>query len=340
MVRALIGWAIVALLLVPAAPAAAPRDSDRRHDPRDVSPLPSQVRRVAPAVVGIHVEIPRERPSAATLGVERWGSGVIFDADQGYLLTASYILLDAGRIVVSLRDGRRVPAVLTGLDLEVGVGVARLEGRGPWPAASLGDSTGVAVGDITGTVGVSSDGGLVATPSRVQAVRPFAAAWEYMLDRAFIVAPYNAAFGGAALVNAAGTVIGVTSLRLGEPPHVNLAIPIEKFLAGKDELLAQGRVTSRGPRPWLGLYTEPVDGGVGVAGLSPMSPARAAGIRPGDIIVELNGRPVASREEFYRELWQSPMDQDVRVTVRRAGGTEAIAVRPLDRYRFYRTSDK
>ena len=263
MVRALIGWAIVALLLVPAAPAdAAPRDSDRRHDPRDVSPLPSQVRRVAPAVVGIHGEIPRERPSAATLGVERGGRGVIFDADQGYLLTASYILLDAGRIVVSLRDGRRVPAVLTGLDLEVGVGVARLEGRGPWPAASLGDSTGVAVGDTTGTVGVSSDGGLVATPSRVQAVRPFAAAWEYMLDRAFIVAPYNAAFGGAALVNAAGTVIGVTSLRLGEPPHVNLAIPIEKFLAGKDELLAQGRVTSRGPRPWLGLYTEPVDAGV------------------------------------------------------------------------------
>jgi S1-C subfamily serine protease len=339
--RALHGWTTVALVLVlAAAAAAAPRDTDRRHDPRDVSPLPSHVRRVAPAVVGIHVEIPRDRPSAATLGVERWGSGVIFDADRGYLLTASYILLDAGRIVVSLRDGRRVPAALTGLDLEVGVGVARLEGLGPWPAASLGDSTGIAVGDITGTVGVSGDGHLVATPSRVQAVRPFAAAWEYMLDRAFIVAPYNAAFGGAALVNAAGTVIGVTSLRLGDPPHVNLAIPIEKFLAGKDELLAQGRVTSRGPRPWLGLYTEPVDGGVGVAGLSPMSPARAAGIRLGDIIVELNGRPVASREEFYRELWRSPMDQDVRVTVRRAGGTEAIAVRPLDRYRFYRTSDK
>ena len=87
----------------------------------------------------------------------------------------------------------------------------------------------------------------MATPSRVQAVRPFAAAWEYMLDRAFIVTPYNAAFGGAALVNAAGSVIGVTSLRLGAAPHVNLAIPIDKFLAGKDELLAQGRVTSRAP---------------------------------------------------------------------------------------------
>jgi len=49
---------------------------------------------------------------------------------------------------------------------------------------------------------------------------------------------------------------------------------------------------------------------------------------------------VASREEFYRELWQAPMDQDVRVMVRRGGGTEAITVRPMDRYRFYRTSDK
>ena len=77
-----------------------------------------------------------------------------------------------------------------------------------------------------------------------------------------------------------------------------------------------------------------------VSGLNPMSPARAAGIRPGDVIVALNGTPVASREEFYRALWQSPMDQDVRVTVVRAGAREAIAVRPADRYRFYRTSDK
>ncbi len=253
----------------------------------------------------------------------------------------SYVLLDASRIEVSLRDGRKVPARLVGLDLEVGVGVAQLEGRGPWPAATLGDSTMVTAGDTTGTVGVSDDGDLVATPSRVQAVRPFAAAWEYMLDRAFIVTPYNAAFGGAALVNAAGSVIGVTSLRLGEAPHVNLAIPIDKFLAGKDELLAQGRVDEpRAPRPgsvstrsrWTAASWWPA--------CRRSSPARAAGLRAGDVIVQLNGRQVASREDFYRELWQAPMDQDVRVTVRRAGATEAIAVRPMDRYRFYRTSDK
>ncbi len=339
---ALTCWAGGALLglILPGLALAAPRDAERRLDPRQVSPLASQIRRVEPAVVGIRVEVERDRPSAATLGTRRWGSGVIFDADHGYVLTVSYVLLDAARIEVLLRDGRKVPARLHGLDLEVGVGVARLEGRGPWPVATLGDSRAVTAGEITGTVGVSDDGDLVATPGRVESVRSFAAAWEYMLDRAFIVTPYNAAFGGAALVNAAGSVIGVTSLRLGDPPHVNLAIPVDLFLDGKDELLARGRVTSRRPRPWLGLYTESVDGGVVVSGLSPLSPARAAGLRPGDVIVQVNGRPVASREDYYRTLWQLPMDQDVRVTVRRAGGIEAVTVRPVDRYRFYRTSDK
>jgi S1-C subfamily serine protease len=180
----------------------------------------------------------------------------------------------------------------------------------------------------------------VATASRVQAVRPFAAAWEYMLDRAFVVAPHNPAFGGAALVDAAGAVIGITSLRLGKAPHVDLAIPIETFLAGKDELVARGRVTSRAPRPWLGLYTAPDARGVVVSGLSPLSPARAAGVRPGDVIVQVNGRQIASREDFYHTLWQGGLDQDVQVTVERLGGRHAITVRPVDRYRFYRAPDK
>jgi S1-C subfamily serine protease len=340
--RPALAWIAVTLLGagLPVAGVAAPRDVDRRLEPSRVSSLPTQVRRVEPAVVGIRVEVAPDRPSAATLGSERWGSGVIFDADQGYVLTVSYLLLDAARIQVSLRDGRRVDARLTGLDLEVGIGVARLEGPGPWPAATLGDSRAVTAGDVTGTVGVSDEGDLVVTASRVQAVRSFAAAWEYMLDRAFIVTPYNAAFGGAALVDTAGRVIGVTSLRLGEAPHVNLAIPIEQFLAGKDELLARGRVTSRAPRPWLGLYTESGTGGVLVSGLSPLGPARAAGLRPGDLIVQVNGRQIASREDLYRTLWQAEVDQDVLVTVERPGGRHAITVRPVDRYRFYRTSDK
>ena len=222
--RPVLAWIAVALLGVglPGIGLAAPRDVDRRLEPSRVSPLPSQVRRVEPAVVGIRVEVEPDRSSAATLGTERWGSGVIFDAEQGYVLTVSYVLL-----------------------------------------------------------------------------------------------------GGAALVDSAGQVIGVTSLRLGEAPHVNLAIPIEKLLAGRDELVARGRVTSRPPRPWLGLYTESGSDGAVIC-LSPLGPAQAEGRRPGDVIVQVSGRQVASREDFYRTLWQALVDQDVHVTVERPGGRRAI----------------
>lgn len=319
---------------------AAPREHGARPEPGQLSPLPSYVRRVEPAVVGIAVQVPPHRPSAATLGVERRGSGIIFDARAGYALTVSYLLLDADLIEVTLRDGRKVPAKLVGLDLEVGLGVVKLQGSGPWPAAPLGDSARAGAGDVAGTVGVSEDGNLVATAGRIDAVRPFAAAWEYMLDRAFVVSPHNRAFGGATLVDAGGRVIGITSLRLGEPPYVNLAIPIEKFLPVKDELLSRGRVVSRPSRPWLGLYTISHGGGLVVAGVSPIGPARDAGFHPGDVIVRLNGAKVESQEDFYTRLWRGAVDEEVQVVVQRAARFEAISVRPTDRYRIYRTSDR
>jgi len=216
-----------------------------------------------------------------------------------------------------------------------------LEGAGPWPAATFGDSRKAKVGDVTGTVGVAEDGTLVATTGRIDAVQPFVAAWEYMLDRSFLVAPHNAAFGGGALVDAAGRLIGIASLRLGEAPYVNLAIPIDKFLTSKDELLDKGRVMSRRPRPWLGLYTVARDeGGVVVAGVSPFGPARGAGLRRGDVIVRINGEKVESQADFYARLWQGAVDEDVHLVVQRAARFEAVAVRPADRYRVYRTSDK
>ena len=69
-----------------------------------VSALPSFVQKVEPAVVGLKIEVPRDRPSALTLGSERWGSGVIFDA-AGHVLTVSYAVLDASRIEASYRNG-------------------------------------------------------------------------------------------------------------------------------------------------------------------------------------------------------------------------------------------
>jgi S1-C subfamily serine protease len=274
-----------------------------------------------------------------TLGPERWGSGVIFDP-AGYVVTVSYVLMDAEIIRVSLRDGRIVPAKLVGLDLEHGLGIIKLEGDGPWPAAPLGDSSKVGVGEATATIGIDDDNDLVVTQGSVQEIRSFAGYWEYMLDRAFIVAPYNPAFGGSPLVNVRGEIIGITSLRLGERPFVNLAIPIEHFTASKAELINQGRVLSRRPRPWLGLYTVPGDQGVVVAGVSPIGPARQAGFQRGDVIVRINGEKVESQEEFYRKLWQTQVGQDIAVVVLRESQFQVITVRPADRYQFFRTTGK
>jgi len=86
----IVALALLWLTLVPGAAGAAPREGQPRPDPRQLSALPSYAQRVGPAIVGLAVEVPPDRPSALTLGTERWGSGVIFDA-AGYALTVSYV---------------------------------------------------------------------------------------------------------------------------------------------------------------------------------------------------------------------------------------------------------
>lgn len=332
----------VTLLVPPAGvlPAVAvTRPAPPRLSPQAVSPLPSYVRRVEPAVVGLHVKTRPDAPSAQRLGTRRTGSGVIFDA-RGYAVTVTYLVLDAETIEAQLRDGRAVPARVAGVDLESGLAVVRLDGAGPWPAASLGDSRDVGPGARTGTVGVDEDDDLVHASSTVAVVRPFSASWEYMLDRAFIVTPAIPSWGGSALVDDHGRLVGVVSLRLGEAPHVNLAIPLEKFLPVKDELITAGRVTSRRPRPWLGLITSRDADGVVVDGFNDAGPARTAGFRRGDRIVGVDGARVRTQEEFYERLWRRQAGDTIEVAIRRGQDEHVISVRSMDRYTLYRATSR
>ena len=334
MTRRLI-WSLLLTGLLPAVVLATPRVREHRLHPKDVAATPSYVQRVEPTIVGVRVRADADAASSARLGSRRFATGVIFDA-RGYVVTVSYALTDAVTIEAQLRDGRTVDARLVGLDLESGLGVVKLIGDGPWPAARLGESRDVTSGMLTGTVGVDEDNDLVYVTGSVHAVRRFSSFWEYMLDRAFIVSPSSPSWGGSALVNPAGEVIGIASLRLGEPPHVNLAIPIEKFTPVKDELIATGRVMSRRPRPWLGLYTAAIKGGVVVDDFAPAGPARTAGFRKGDRIVSVNGVAVVSQEEFYEQLWRGQAGDVVQVSVQRGAGVQVISVRSMDRYLLLR----
>jgi S1-C subfamily serine protease len=322
-------------LLVPASlTLARPAFRDTRPHPGTLPAVPSYVQRVEPALVGLRVRAPADRPSSARLGARRFGTGLVFDA-RGYAVTVSYIVLDAVEIEARLRDGRTVPATLAGLDLDTGLAVVRLVGDGPWPAAELGASHHLRVGAVTGTVGVDEDNDLVHATTTLTSVRRFSAFWEYMLERALMLAPSMASWGGSAAVDDHGRVVGIVSLRLGEPPHVSLAIPVEKFVAAKDELVAAGRVVSRRPRPWLGLYTAAEPGRVVVDGFNEAGPARTAGFRKGDQIVGVDGVDVASQEEFYERLWRRRAGDVIEVAVRRDDRVRVISVRSIDRHRLY-----
>lgn len=330
-----IGATLVAALLVSVSLALArPAPPDPRPHPDQVSMLPSYVQRVAPAVVGLHVRAAEDRPSSARLGARRFGSAVVFDP-RGYAVTVSYVVLDAVRIEARLRDGRVAPARLAGLDLDSGLAVVRLEGAGPWPTAELWPSDDLRVGAVTGTVGVDEDGDLVHVTTTLEAVRRFSAFWEYMLDRALMLKPSMSSWGGSAAVDERGRVVGIVSLRLGEAPHVSLAIPAEMFLAVKDELVATGRVVSRRPRPWIGLYTAAHPGRVVIDGFNEAGPARSAGFRRGDQIVGVNGVGITSQEEFYEQMWRRQAGDTIEVAVRRDDRVRVISVRSMDRHRLY-----
>src|SRR5437879_13144439 len=122
-----------------------------------------------------------------------------------------------------------------------------------------------------------------------------------MVDRALVMLAESRGWGGSAVVNERGEVVGVVSLRLGEPPYTNLAIPIEKFVPGKDELIGAGRIVSRPPRPWLGLYAVEAHGGLFVSEVSPLGPAARAGVLKGHPIVRVNGLALPARQALHLE---------------------------------------
>jgi S1-C subfamily serine protease len=329
---------VVAAVFVPGLALAVPRPPAPRLHPRDVSPLPTYVRKVEPAVVALSIMAPEEAPSSARLGARRAGSGVIFD-ERGYVLTVSYLVLDAVRIEARTRDGANIEARLVGVDLDTGLAVVQLRGPGPWPAVALGDSRDLVDGVLSGTVGADEDNELVHAQTTLTAVRRFSAFWEYMLPRAFIVSPAISSWGGSAMVDERGRLVGIVSLRLGdEPDYVNMAIPLETFLPVKDEIIGTGRVVSRPPRPWIGLHTRANPDGVFVDGFNERGPARSAGFRKGDRIIGVNGVRVRTQEEFYEQMWRRQAGDTIEVAVHREDAVRVIPVRSIDRTLLYRTS--
>lgn len=294
------------------------------------------INRVQPSVVRIQVKVQEERPSSRVLGTLRQGTGVLID--QEHVLTVGYLILEADTVQITLDSGQQVPAKLLGIDFESGLGVLRvLEPIESW-SMKLGSSEEANVGDLTLIIGSLEENTRVVSNGRIFSIQSFVGYWEYMLDEALLVVPPNPAFGGSPLINFQGQCIGIVSLQISEPQGMNLAIPIDLFHAIKDELLKYGKIISRPPRSWLGVYHVLVQEGMAVIGVVAGGPVDKAGVQRGDLITHLDGMEISSDADFLQHLWSIPVGEKLDLTIRRNGITYEITVRSKDRYQFYKTT--
>ncbi|MDH3763378.1 MAG: S1C family serine protease [Gammaproteobacteria bacterium] len=292
------------------------------------------------AVVGVYATVPEQARTAAALGTERFGSGVVIDS-SGLIVTIGYLILEAEKVEIVLPNEELVPVEVLAYDYETGFGLLRAPDRVKTPPMPLGSSSGLPPGE---KLLIASYGGeQTVRPAVFTGAREFAGYWEYLLEDAMFTIPPYPRFGGAALISSSGRLVGIGSLSVADAYYGddmivpgNMFLPIDRLKSILGDLLTEGR--SSGPqRPWLGIYTEEVEGVLMVSRVAADGPAMAAGINPGDIIVAAGGVPVESMADFYRKVWaQGGPGDTISLTVVKGGEVQEVKIRSADRYQWLR----
>jgi S1-C subfamily serine protease len=297
----------------------------------------TQAEEVLKAIVKIRALIPEGARTAAILGTEREGHGIVFDS-TGHILTTGYLIIESASIEVTGPDGRKVKAAFVGYDHATGLGLLRAQELFNVEPMKIGSASELKEGD---PVIVAGHGGLeTAIGARVVARREFTGYWEYILDNAIYTAPAYAQFAGAALIGPEGQLLGIGSLftqlnvpGLGLLP-CNIFIPIDLLQPILQDLISTGR-SQQPAKPWLGLNAEEAYGRVFVTRITEGGPAEEAGLKADDLILTVNGKPVLGLSDFYRKVWGSG-SAGVEVTLGILKGVEIkeLSVRSGDRTKF------
>ena len=296
------------------------------------------LQRVLDAVVMLHAEVPEDAFTAAILGTERVGNAVAIRED-GLLLTIGYLITEAESIWLTTNAGTVVPGHPLAYDFASGFGLVQPLGALKIPALSRGSVRSCARGEEVLLVG--HGGRPHALKAKVIDKREFAGYWEYLLDEALFTAPAHPQWGGAALVNEDGQLLGIGSLLVqeaveGETVQGNMIVPIDLLDPILDNMLRTG-VGARTPRPWLGMYSTEVNGEVVVAGLAEGGPAHRAGAKRGDLVREVAGARVQSLADLFRKVWRlGSAGVDVPLTISRDGTVRQLRLKSADRAEFLR----
>ena len=252
------------------------------------------------------------------------GSGVIVDP-SGIALTNAHVVERATDIEAVTADGKKHKAKLIGVDRRTDLAVLRLQGGGPYPAASLGDSDTIKVGDWVLAIGSpfglqqTVTAGIISAKGRSLGGGPF----DDFLQTDAAINPGNS---GGPLVNMSGEVVGINSAilsRSGGNVGIGFSIPANMARRIYTELVAKGKVT----RGWLGVSIQPLTPelakrfglreakGVLISDVVQDSPAEKAGIAAGDIITDFDSKKVDTPQDLQKVVALTPPGKGVPVTV-------------------------
>jgi Do/DeqQ family serine protease len=262
------------------------------------------------------------------------GSGVIVDP-KGYILTNNHVIENAREITVRLSDSRKFPATLVGRDPKTDLAVLKVDAKAPLPAAELADSDRLRVGQWAIAIGNPFGLDRTVTVGIVSATarnRVGVATYENFIQTDASINPGNS---GGPLLNLDGKVIGINTAIVAAGQGIGFSIPINEAKGVMAQLIAKGRVV----RGWLGVVIQDVTDelassfgvrereGVLVADVMKGGPAEAAGLRPGDVVVELNGTRIREVPDLQRRVAGVAPGETVRVVVVRDGARQPVRVR-------------
>jgi serine protease Do len=355
---------VIVLVSLACKPAAESQTVDRqpRQERAPIPPTVSASRRtpivtvahdVGPAVVNIQTESTIRRrevdPFFDPFGVfggrdrsytsQSLGSGFVWSG-QGIIVTNNHVVEGASRITVNFSDGTQLPAKLIGVDPDSDVAVLRVDAKNLL-AAPIGISsdlmigeTVIAVGNPFGLSGTVTTGVVSALGRSV----PSKEAGRTFTDFIQTDASINPGNSGGPLLNIEGRVIGINTMIYANAQGIGFAIPVDRAKKVIQDILRYGQVHSA----WIGAVTATItpeearrtglraSRGALVARVISGSPAQAAGLRPGDIITAVAGRPVDSREAFSTLTATVAAGQPLPLTVARDGAAQSISVRPSE----------
>lgn len=276
------------------------------------------------------------------------GSGFIIDK-SGLVLTNAHVVDKADKVTVRLKDGRTFEGKVQGIDEVTDLAVVKINAGNDLPVAPLGSSSNVQVGDWAIAVGnpLGFDNtvtlGIVSTLKRSSAQVGIS---DKRLDFIQTDAAINPGNSGGPLLNGLGEVIGINTAIRPDAMGIGFAIPIDKAKAIAAQLQRDGKVA----HPYLGVQmltltpdlakqnnTDPNSpiqipeiNGVFVMRVVPNSPAASAGIRRGDVILQVDGKDITSAEQLQNFVEDSRLGQVLQVKVQRGNQTQQLSIRTAE----------